>query len=52
MNDRAGPIQTILVVDDETQIRRLVRNAFDGDGIPVIEGASKGSIARRPSGRR
>jgi two-component system, OmpR family, KDP operon response regulator KdpE len=37
MTDRAARAQTILVIDDEPQIRRVVRNAFDGDGVRVVE---------------
>ncbi|HEX8245927.1 MAG TPA: response regulator transcription factor [Longimicrobium sp.] len=31
---------TILVIDDEPQIRRVVRNALEGSGVRVIEAAS------------
>jgi len=31
---------TILVIDDEPQIRRVVRNALEGDGVRVVEAAT------------
>ncbi|HVG45824.1 MAG TPA: response regulator, partial [Longimicrobium sp.] len=31
---------TILVIDDEPQIRRVVRNALEGDGVRVLEAAT------------
>jgi two-component system KDP operon response regulator KdpE len=35
-----APRTTVLVVDDEPQIRRVVRNALDGDGARVLEAAT------------
>jgi two-component system KDP operon response regulator KdpE len=35
-----GPRNTVLVVDDEPQIRRVVRNALDGEGARVLEAAT------------
>jgi two-component system KDP operon response regulator KdpE len=40
MTDRVGHPLTILVVDDEAQIRRLVRNAFQNESARVIEAES------------
>jgi two-component system KDP operon response regulator KdpE len=40
MADRPVRKQQILVIDDEPQIRRLARNAFDDDDTDVIEAAT------------
>jgi len=40
MADRLVKTQTILVIDDEIQIRRLTRNAFSTDDMRVIEAAT------------
>ena len=44
---------TILVIDDEPQIRRVVKNTFQAAGAKVVEASSgtRASTARPPSGR-
>jgi two-component system KDP operon response regulator KdpE len=34
------PLQTLLVIDDEAQIRRAVRHAFESGGVKVLEAAT------------
>jgi two-component system KDP operon response regulator KdpE len=48
------PTGTVLVIDDEPQIRRVVRNALAADGARVIEAATgaegiDAAAAQRPS---
>jgi len=40
MAERAGGDQTILVIDDEPQIRRLARHAFENEDTRIIEAAT------------
>jgi two-component system KDP operon response regulator KdpE len=40
MAERTAGDQTILVIDDEPQIRRLARHAFENDGKRIIEAAT------------
>jgi two-component system, OmpR family, KDP operon response regulator KdpE len=52
MSDRGVRTQAILVIDDEPQIRRLVRNAFGGDGLRVVEAATAADGLDRAAAER